>query len=88
MIQVANLQEPKGHRIAMQCAALVRKQIPELRWLCVGRCLEATEYVRAVRSQIAELGLEGCVELLGERHDVRELLREAQVGVLSSDLEG
>ena len=88
VIQVANLQEPKGHRVGMRCAALVREQIPELRWLCIGRCLEDTEYVRMVRAQIGELGLEGCVDLVGERHDVRFLLRQAQVGVLSSDFEG
>ena len=88
VIHVANLQEPKGHRTAMQSAALLRRQIPELRWRCVGRCLEDMEYVRNLRAQIQELDLDGCVELLGEREDVRSLLRQAHVGVLSSDLEG
>ena len=88
VIQVANLKEPKGHRVAMRCAALVRKQIPELRWLCVGRTDEVPGYVKEVRALIDELNLTGCVELLGEQGDVRALLHQAHVGVLSSDFEG
>jgi glycosyltransferase involved in cell wall biosynthesis len=42
----------------------------------------------ALSAEVARLGLDGVVELLGERHDVDELLAAADLLVLSSDSEG
>ncbi len=88
VIQVANIHWPKGHDRAMRVAAKVRQALPELRWICPGRIAEGSEYVAAVRHQIEELDLGGCVELLGECDSIRELIHQAHVGVLTSDREG
>lgn len=87
VVQVANLQEPKGHRTAMRAAALLRERVPELRWICVGRTEREPGYTREVHDLIASLGLADCVELAGERDDVPAFLARAHVGVLSSDAE-
>lgn len=87
--QVANLHRVKGHMTAVRAAARLRERIPDLQWLCIGR-LNAGEsgYVAEIRRAIRQLGLEDCFRLLGEQGDVHSLLREAQVGVLSSNAEG
>lgn len=88
VVQVANLQEPKGHRTAIRAAARLRERIPELRWICVGRVREGSPYVTEVRRLIREADLSDCVELAGASSDVASYLRRAQVGVLTSDAEG
>lgn len=89
IIQVANIHWPKGHMVAIQAAARLREKIPDLRWLCIGRIDEPVdEYVREVRRTIETLNLSNCVELLGQRSDIRSLLRNAHVGALTSDFEG
>lgn len=88
VVQVANFKDPKAHDIALRAAARLRTAVPELRWVCVGAQDEDLAYTRRVLSLHRELGLEGCVEMPGGSHDVRKYLREAHVGVLTSDEEG
>jgi glycosyltransferase involved in cell wall biosynthesis len=88
VIQVANIHWPKGHDRAMRVAAKVRQSVPDLRWICPGRIAEDSEYVANVRRLIDELNLGDCVELLGECDNVRKLIHQANVGVLTSDREG
>jgi glycosyltransferase involved in cell wall biosynthesis len=89
VIQVANLKWPKNHVLAMHVAAIVRKSIPNLNWICVGRIADPPDnYIKDVRQLISSLDLATSVTLLGARSDVRALLRQANVGVLTSDSEG
>ena len=88
VVQVANLQEPKGHRTAIRAAALLGDALPELRWICVGRTEREPDYTRDVRGMIRSLGLETCVELAGPQDDISTFLARAHVGVLTSDAEG
>ncbi len=89
VVQVANLHHPKGHLTAMRAAALLRQEIADLHWVCVGQMGNAEDpYLKQVRALIDEYGLGETVSLLGLRSDVRSLLRQAHVGVLTSDDEG
>ena len=89
VIQVANLHSPKSHSTAMRAAALLRQSIPGLKWICVGKISDQPDdYINEVRELISELRLSSCVKLTGELDDVRALLRQAHVGVLTSDSEG
>jgi glycosyltransferase involved in cell wall biosynthesis len=89
VIQVANLRKPKGHATAIQAAALLRRSIPDLKWICVGRIANPPDkYAKEVYDLVQSLGLKNCVRLTGECDDVRPLLRQAHLGVLTSDSEG
>jgi glycosyltransferase involved in cell wall biosynthesis len=89
VIQVANLRSPKSHSTAMRAAALLRKSIPNLKWICVGKYSDQPDdYINEVRKLIKDLRLTSCVKLTGELDDVRAVLRQAHVGVLTSDSEG
>jgi glycosyltransferase involved in cell wall biosynthesis len=89
VIQVASFRSPKSHSTALRAAALVRKSVPDLRWICVGKISDQPDdYIMEVRELIKELGLTSCVKLTGELDDVRAVLRKAHVGVLTSDSEG
>lgn len=88
VVQVANLNWPKGHDVSVHAAAELRKRFPDLRWVCAGRILEPSDYVAQVKGLIRSLGMQDCFILAGEQTDVRPLLRQADVGVIASDSEG
>lgn len=89
VVHVANFIWPKNHALSVRVAAIVRKQIPDLHWICVGRIFEPIDdYTKEVLQLIDSLDLSDCVTLTGVRNDVRELLRESNIGVLTSDSEG
>ncbi|MGH8168244.1 MAG: glycosyltransferase [Woeseiaceae bacterium] len=62
----------------------VTAKIPQVRASIVGDGPE----MDTLRQQISELGLEANIELLGLRHDVLELLKDAKIFALTSRWEG
>jgi glycosyltransferase involved in cell wall biosynthesis len=89
VVQVANVKADKDHATALRAAARLRRRVSGLRWRCAGSLeIPPPSFVAGVRALAGELGLEGCVEWLGAVREVSPLLREANVGALSSAVEG
>lgn len=89
VVQVANIHPVKGHLTALRAAAILRTRVPDVRWLFIGSVWDPEgAYFRELSTLIREHRLEGCVEMLGRQTDVRPFLREASVGVLTSEAEG
>jgi glycosyltransferase involved in cell wall biosynthesis len=84
---VANLRAQKNHLDLLRAFALTVRDIPDAHLLLIGGEVEPL-YAQAVRQGIADLGLGAHVTLLGERRDVAAILRQCDVGVLSSVSEG
>ncbi len=84
LINLANLHPYKGHSDLLLALQEVRRQCPDARAVIVGSgALEAQ-----LRAQAAALGLGDCVQLLGHRDDVADLLAASDLFVLSSLVEG
>src|SRR5262249_33505614 len=81
---VAALAPHKNHADLARAAATVLARRPEVRFAGVGdgECRPALE------RQIAAVGIEACVHLLGFRADARALLEQFSVFALASYLEG
>lgn len=82
VLQVARLDRMKDHPTAIRAAHRLRTE--NLRWLFVGDGPERP----TIESEIARLGLQDRVQLLGERQDIPELLSAADAFVLTSISEG
>ena len=81
---VANFRHTKGHGYLLQAASLVRRTVPDVRFLLVGQGpLEAE-----VRSDAERLGLGETVIFAGFREDVPRLTAAIDVFALSSLHEG
>jgi glycosyltransferase involved in cell wall biosynthesis len=81
---VANFRHTKGHNYLLRAAELVRRTIPEVRFLLIGQGpLEAE-----VRAEAGRLGLDGTVIFAGFREDVPRLTAAIDVFALSSLHEG
>jgi len=88
VIQVGNILPPKAHSTAIRAASILQTRIDDFGWLCAGEMRRSEkEYVDSVSKLAEELGTGECLKFLGIRSDVRELLKTADVGVLTSDTE-
>ena len=82
VLSVGRLQAPKDFQTLVRAMALLPGGLCRLRVAGDGR------ERAALNEEIRRLGLAEVVELLGDRNDVSELLRESQLFVLSSRSEG
>ena len=83
-ISVARLSREKDFPTLLHAVPQVIREIPEFRLQIVGDGAERP----ALEQLVHELNLSGCVELLGERSDIPELLAGAGFFVSSSRTEG
>jgi glycosyltransferase involved in cell wall biosynthesis len=82
---VGRITRWKGQHIFLRAAALVRGRFPAARFQIIGSALFGEEaYEEEIRALRASLGLEDCVEFLGFRTDVPELIQELDVLVHAS----
>jgi glycosyltransferase involved in cell wall biosynthesis len=81
---VANYRPEKGQRYLIEAAAIVRRTVPDVRFVLVGNGpLEGD-----LRRQVAELGLEDTVILPGYRGPATSILSAFDVFILPSIYEG
>jgi glycosyltransferase involved in cell wall biosynthesis len=80
---VAALRPEKNHALLLDAFAAVRQSVPDARLLVVGDGPERP----ALESQLARLGLQDAVHLLGTRGDIPQLLAAMDVFVLTSRME-
>ncbi|MCU1257158.1 MAG: pglA [Bryobacterales bacterium] len=87
IVCVANFRPQKDHMNLLLALVLLRRLDPDAHTILVGDASDPV-YEKRIRSQISELGLEGCVSCFGVRRDVSSILAGCDIGVLSSVSEG
>jgi glycosyltransferase involved in cell wall biosynthesis len=87
IVCVANFRPQKDHVTLIRAIAVVAQDFPEITLLLVGSCEDVNQF-DLVEHEIKQHGLEGNVFILGERTDVQVILKECDIGVLSSNSEG
>jgi phosphatidylinositol alpha-1,6-mannosyltransferase len=65
VLSVGELKPRKGLDLVLRAVARLRSEIPDLRYVIVGPCDEASPYVRQLRRDIEELALSDIVTLTG-----------------------
>jgi glycosyltransferase involved in cell wall biosynthesis len=87
IVCVANLRPEKDHPTLLIAMQKVVKEIPEAHLLLLGKAVDQG-YLEIVQKLIVEHGLSQKVTWLGSCSNVHEILRDCDVGVLSSRSEG
>ncbi len=64
ILSVAAIQPRKGHLHLVEAMAAVHKRIPTARLKLIGKA-HSPQYAQQVKDRILELGLSGCVEMVG-----------------------
>lgn len=88
VVQVGSITPNKNHQLAIKIASKVSTFIPNLRWLIIGSLSKDKNHLEFIQKEIQAYHLEHIFFLLGEKNDVSEYLKQAQVGVLTSINEG
>ena len=81
---VATLTDPKGHRYLLEALPAVVSRFPQLRVALAGD----GDLTAVLQAQAKQLGLSGCVQFLGYRNDVPDLIQAADLMVIPSHMEG
>jgi glycosyltransferase involved in cell wall biosynthesis len=84
VLAAGRLVAQKNFELLIEAAARIRRELPAVRFLIAGDGPQRGRLVERLQA----LGLNGAVELLGERADMEELLRCADVFWLTSSWEG
>ncbi len=84
LLTVGRLVPQKGQRYLLEAMPSVLAQCPNARLLIVG----TGELENTLKSLAVQLGIEGAVQFLGRREDVRELLALSDIFVFPSLFEG
>ncbi len=87
VVCVANLRGEKDHVTLLRALARVKDAVPDVHLLLAGAAAER-QYEQYIHSQIDRMQLAENVTCLGAREDVASILRESDIGVLSSEFEG
>jgi glycosyltransferase involved in cell wall biosynthesis len=87
IVCLANFRPEKDHVTLVRAMSRVVKSVPQAHLLLAGNTNDPA-YQKVVEREIALLGLEHNITILGERHDVAGILKDCDIGVLSSSSEG
>jgi len=87
IVCLANLKAPKNHLNLLQAFMQVHESFPDWKMVLAGKDFE-DDYSNRVKRYISENSLSDKVTVLGAISDVKPLLLDASIGVLSSDSEG
>lgn len=87
IVCVANFQQEKDHLTLLRAMERVVQVRPKAHLSLVGGGSNS-QWGHAVAREIGRIGLERNVTLLGQRRDVSAILHAADIGVLSSKVEG
>lgn len=87
IVCLANLRNPKNHKILVEAAGDLKESHPEWTFHFVGRDMKDA-YSDDLKDRIKEYQLENQVFLYGACEDIDYVLGQASIGVLSSSSEG
>lgn len=84
---LANLRPQKDHFTLINAFKMFQKQFPQWTLHCVGQDF-GDDYSEAIHILINELDLKDSIFLYGSRTDTNAIIRQCNIGVLSSQSEG
>lgn len=87
IVSLANLRVQKNHFLLLDVANKVKISHPEWTFHLIGKDFE-DEYSKKIRNLIVEYKLENTVYIYGSRQDVKNILDQSSIGILTSKSEG
>ena len=87
IVCLANLREQKNHVLLLKVAEKLKKSHSEWTFHLVGKDFE-DEYSKYIKELINKYDLENHVYCYGTRDDIKNILDQSQIGILTSSSEG
>jgi glycosyltransferase involved in cell wall biosynthesis len=87
IVSLANLRVQKDHFLLLEVAKKIKLSHLEWTFHLVGKDFE-DDYSKQIKSLIVEYNLEDTVFVYGSKNDVKNILEQSEIGVLTSKSEG
>ena len=87
IVCLANLREQKNHFMLVEVAKKIRNSHPDWTFHLVGKDFE-DNYSKQITNHISDLKLEESVFIYGSKQDVRNILKQSTIALLTSKSEG
>jgi glycosyltransferase involved in cell wall biosynthesis len=87
IVSLANLRVQKNHFLLLEVARKVQISHPEWTFHLVGKDFE-DDYSEQIKNLILEFNLENSVFIYGSKHDIKNILDQSTIAILTSQSEG
>jgi len=87
IVSLANLRVQKDHFLLLEVAKKVQLSHPEWTFHLVGKDFD-DDYSKKVKALILNFNLEESVFVYGSRNDIKNILHQSEIGILTSQSEG
>jgi glycosyltransferase involved in cell wall biosynthesis len=87
IISLANLREQKNHFLLVEVAKMIKKSHPDWTFHLVGKDFE-DDYSQEIKNRILDFQLENNIFIYGSKQDVKNILEQSTIAVLTSFSEG
>ena len=87
IVSLANLRVQKNHFLLLEVAKKVKISHPEWTFHLVGKDFE-DDYSKKIKTLILNYNLENTVFIYGSRQDIKNILEQSTIGILTSQSEG
>jgi glycosyltransferase involved in cell wall biosynthesis len=87
IVCLANLRVQKNHFLLLDVAKKVQQSYPEWTFHLVGKDFE-DDYSKKIKDLILDFNLENTVFVYGSRNDIKNILEQSKIGILTSQSEG
>lgn len=87
IVCLANLRVQKNHFLLLEVAKKVQQSYPEWTFHLVGKDFE-DDYSNKIKDLILDFNLEKNVFVYGSRNDIKNILEQSTIGILTSQSEG
>ncbi|MES2574293.1 MAG: glycosyltransferase family 4 protein [Bacteroidota bacterium] len=87
IVSLANLRVQKNHFLLLEVAKKLKLSYPEWTFHLVGKDFE-DDYSEQIKKQILDFNLEKNVFIYGSRQDVKNIIEQSNIAVLTSQSEG
>jgi glycosyltransferase involved in cell wall biosynthesis len=86
-VSLANLRFQKNHFLLLEVAKKLKESHPDWTFHLIGKDFQ-DDYVKQIKNLILDYNLEKTVFLYGSRNDIKNILDQSTIGILTSQSEG
>jgi len=87
IVSLANLRVQKNHFLLLEVAQKIKLSHPQWTFHLVGKDFE-DDYSKQIKSLILDFNLENTVFVYGSKNDIKNILEQSTIGILTSQSEG
>jgi glycosyltransferase involved in cell wall biosynthesis len=87
VVSLANLRFQKNHFLLLEVAKKLKESHPDWTFHLIGKDFQ-DDYVKQIKNLILDYNLEKTVFLYGSRNDIKNILDQSTIGILTSQSEG